>query len=549
MARERWGSRIGIIMAMAGSAIGLGNFLRFPVQAAQYAPGTFMIPYFIAFFLLGLPLMWIEWTIGRMGGAFGHSTSPGMFDLLWKKNHIIKYVGILGIFGPIVIFTYYIYVESWLLAYCFFSLSGKYNDCTSEQALIDFLQGYQGLTANQHFSSLVPAYIFFLITFVLNLGVISLGIQRGIEKTCRYLLPALAVFAVVLVIRVLFLGSPDPTRPEYNVLNGLGFLWNPNWAALKDAKVWLAAAGQIFFTLSVGIGVILTYASYLTQKDDITLSGLTAASANEVAEVILGGSIVIPAAFAFFGPTATSRIAQGGDFDLAFVTMPLVLKGITLGSVFGFLWFILLFFAGITSSISLAQPMIAFLQDEFHLSKSRAVFIFAIITFILTQPCIFFIGKGVINELDFWAGTVALVIFATVETILFSWIFGIDKAWTELHRGSAMKIPRFYRVVIKYITPFFLLAILGFWLLQKPVAMLFNRIDLFSSKGIPFDTTEVLKSWLRQDFIPMLLTKDKSVEHLPYIWGTRIGLIVLFVVLSFSVFFAWRRKASSRSVL
>ena len=536
-------------MAVAGSAIGLGNFLRFPVQAAQYDPGAFMIPYFIAFFLLGLPLMWIEWTIGRMGGAMGHSTAPGMFDMLWKKNRFIKYVGAIGIFGPIVIFVYYIYVESWLLAYSFFSLSGKYSTCTSEQALVDFLRGFQGLAANQHFPSLATAYIFFLITFGLNLGVISLGIQRGIEKTCKYLLPALAVFAAILAIRVLFLGTPDPAKPGYNVLNGLGFLWNPNWAALKDAKVWLAAAGQIFFTLSVGIGVILTYASYLTQKDDVALSGLTDASANEVVEVILGGSIVIPAAFAFFGPAVTARIAQGGDFDLAFVTMPLVLNGIALGSFFGFLWFILLFFAGITSSISLAQPVVAFLQDEFHLSRRRAVLTFAAGTFILTQPCIFFLGQGVIDELNFWGGTFALVVFATVETILFSWVFGMDNAWAELHRGSAMRVPRFYRVIIKYITPIFLAAILGFWVLQKPAARLLDRIDLLSAGGTHVGVTEVLGSWLSEDIVPMLLTKDRPVEHLPYIWGTRIGMIVLFAVLSVLVFLAWRRKSASRSVV
>jgi SNF family Na+-dependent transporter len=327
------------------------------------------------------------------------------------------------------------------------------------------------------------------------------------------------VFAAILAIRVLFLGTPDPAKPGYNVLNGLGFLWNPNWAALKDAKVWLAAAGQIFFTLSVGIGVILTYASYLTQKDDVALSGLTAASANEVAEVILGGSIVIPAAFAFFGPAVTARIAQGGDFDLAFVTMPLVLNGIALGGFFGFLWFILLFFAGITSSISLAQPVVAFLQDEFHLSRRRAVLTFAAGTFILTQPCIFFLGQGVIDELNFWGGTFALVVFATVETILFSWVFGMDNAWAELHRGSAMRVPRFYRVIIKYITPIFLAAILGFWVLQKPAARLLDRIDLLSAGGTHVGVTEVLGSWLSEDIVPMLLTKDRPVEHLPYIWG------------------------------
>ena len=123
MKRERWGSKLGVILAVAGSAVGLGNFLRFPVQAARNGSGAFMIPYFIAFFLLGIPLMWIEWTIGRFGGGFGHGTAPGIFHSLWRKNNFIKYFGVIGIFGPIAIFIYYVYIESWLLGYSFFSLA------------------------------------------------------------------------------------------------------------------------------------------------------------------------------------------------------------------------------------------------------------------------------------------------------------------------------------------------------------------------------------------------------------------------------------------
>ena len=139
--------------------------------------------------------------------------------------------------------------------------------------------------------------------------------------------------------RVLLLGAPNPAFPAWNVHNGLGFLWNPDFSALKSAKVWLEAAGQIFFTLSVGIGVILTYASYLSKGDDVVLSGLTASGTNELAEVILGGSIVIPAAFVFFGPVDVQSIAKTGVFNLGFVTMPLVLNKLPLAAIFGFFWF------------------------------------------------------------------------------------------------------------------------------------------------------------------------------------------------------------------
>lgn len=512
MPKGKWGSKLGIILAVAGSAIGLGNFLRFPVQAARNGGGAFMIPYFVALFLLGIPLMWIEWTIGRFGGGFEHSTAPGMFHTIWEKNKFIKYFGVIGIFGPIVIFIYYIYVESWLLGYSFFALFGKYNACTTRETMTAFLQGYQGLAQNDYFSSIGPAYLFYIITFALNIFIIWLGISKGIERTCEWALPILFIFAIVLAVRVLTLGAPDPAVPENNVVNGLGYLWNPQWSKLTDANVWLAAAGQIFFTLSCGIGVILTYASYLSKRDDVALSGLTASATNEFAEVILGGSIVIPAAFAFFGPTEIGKIAAAGTFDLGFVTMPLVLQKMVFGNFFGFMWFMLLFLAGITSSISLAQPAIAFLEDEFNLSKKQACLVLAAVTFVLTQPGIFFYGKGVVDELDFWGGTFCLVLFATIETILFAWVFGMERAWTEMHVGSDITIPRIYRFIIKFITPAFLLLILGFWFYQK---------------GIPF-----------------ILLKDVPKGNIPFIIATRLMLVGFFVVLAYMVWRAWKRRAA-----
>ena len=510
MARERWGSRLGVILAVAGSAVGLGNLLRFPGMAAKNGGGAFMIPYFIAFFLLGLPLMWIEWTIGRFGGVFGHSTAPGIFHTLWNKNRFIKYFGVIGIFGPIVIFVYYTYIESWLLGYACFALSGAYDACTTPEAMKAFLNGYRGVASNEHFSGLGAAYAFFAVTFLVNIAIVYLGIRRGIETVCKVSLPLLFVLAVVLVVRVFTLGTPDPARPDWNITNGLGFLWNPDWSALASGKVWLAAAGQIFFTLSCGIGVILTYASYLSRRDDVALSGLTAASANETAELILGGSIVIPAAFAFFGAAATLQ-ASGSIFDLGFKSMPLVLQQSALGNLMGFLWFALLFLAGITSSISLAQPAIAFLEDEFNLSRREAVTVFGVVTFLLCQLAIFGLGAGVVDELDFWGGTFCLVLFGAVETILFGWVFGMDKAWTELHAGSDITIPRAYRWIIRYVTPVFLLVILAVYLIQ--------------------------------DGVPLLRMQHVKPENTLVILMTRVVLLLLFSLLCCMVWIAWRRRS------
>jgi SNF family Na+-dependent transporter len=506
--RESWGSKLGVIMAVAGSAVGLGNFLRFPVQASANGGAAFLIPYFISLFLLGIPLMWIEWTAGRFGGGYEHSTAPGIFHTLWEKNRFIKYFGVIGIFGPLVIFIYYTYIESWLLGYSFYALTGKINTAITETDMQGFLKGYQGLEKNQFFSSIAPAYIFFLITFIANIAVAYFGISKGIEKLNKIALPILLIFALIITIRVLTLGAVR--NPEWSPLSALGFLWNIDLSGLKSAKVWLAAAGQIFFTLSVGIGVILTYASYLSKRDDIVLSGLTAVSVNEFAEVILAGSIVIPAAFVFFGPDSIQTIAKTGAFNLGFVTMPLIFQKIPSGLLFSILWFGLLFLAGITSAVSLAQPAVAFLEDEFNFTRRKAVAILGIACFILCQPVIFLLGRGVLDELDFWGGTFCLVIFATIETILFVWVFGIEQAWEEIHIGADIKIPKIYKFIIKYITPTFLILILGFWF------------------------------W--QDWIPVIKMTNVACKNKPYVLATRVGLLTIIITLSILVKIAWRKR-------
>lgn len=508
--RDSWGSRLGIIMAVAGSAIGLGNFLRFPAKAAANGGGAFIIPYLVAFFLLGLPLMWIEWAMGRFGGGFGHGTAPGIFHSIWQKNRFIRYFGVIGIFGPLVIFIYYTFIESWTLGYSFFSLIGKIAPINDQATMQSFLSGYQGVQKNQFFNTLGWAYLFFIITFSLNITVIYHGIKGGIEKLCNWALPILFACAILLMIRVLTLGTPDPSHPDWNINNGLGFLWNPDFSALKSAKVWLEASGQILFTLSVGIGMILTYASYLKKGDDVVLSGLTAASTNELAEVILGGSIVIPAAFIFFGPVDIQSIAQSGTFNLGFVTMPLVLNKLPLAEFFAFAWFLLLFLAGVTSSVSLAQPAIAFLEDEFDITRKKAVGVFAIGSFILCQPAIFFLKNGVVDELDFWGGTFLIVIFALIEVVLFAWVFGMNNAWEEIHHGADLKIPKIYKFIIKYITPTFLILVLG--------------------------------TWLHQEWWGFLTMEKISPENKPYVLATRFMLIALFVALSLLVKIAWQRK-------
>ncbi|MBI4169921.1 MAG: sodium-dependent transporter [Acidobacteria bacterium] len=472
--REAWASRLGLILAMAGNAIGLGNFLRFPTQAARNGGGAFMIPYFVALLLLGIPLMWMEWAIGRYGGSHhGHGSTPGMFQVLARKRWV-KYLGVLGLFNPMVVLIYYTYVESWTMAYSFFSATGKYFGITTRQDMGNFLSSFQGFARSPHFpGGIETAYVFMLLTLAINVWILYRGISGGIERLAKIAMPLLFLFAIALAVRVLTLGTPDPARPDWSVASGLGYLWNPDPSRLSDSGVWLAAAGQIFFTLSLGMGSIHCYASYLKRNDDLALTGLTTAATNEFAEVILGGIIAIPVAVAFFGIVETQSIATAGSFDLGFMSMPIIFQKIPLGHFFGTLWFALLFFAGITSSVAMGQPVMAFLQEEFGLTRRKAAMILAVAVFLLIQPVVLY--QQFLGEMDFWGGTFALAVFALVEVILFAWVFGMDRAWEEITRGADIRVPRAFYYIIRYVTPLYLILILGFWTVQQAIPKL--RMD------------------------------------------------------------------------
>jgi neurotransmitter:Na+ symporter, NSS family len=453
--RESWKSRWGLILAAAGNAVGIGNLLRFPGQAAQNGGGAFILPYLISLFVFGLPMMWVAWTLGRLGGARGHGTMPGIFDQLTRWRGA-KYLGALAVGGPLIFCFYYTYLEAWCLAYAWFSLTGAYQDAH----LPTFLREFQGvLPTGNYFSSTSTALFFLVITLVMNVWVLYRGVARGIELLAKLAMPLLLIFCVLMIVRIFTLPAA-----KGSVIDGLAFLWNPNFSALGKPGVWLAAAGQIFFTLSIGFGALEAYASYLRENDDVALTGLTTASANEFVEVILGSMIAIPAAAVFFGAAAIPEIAGSGTFDIGMVSMPEILRSTGSATVFGTVWFLLLFFAAFTSSVAVAQPVMAFLQDEAKLQRGVAAIVVGLIWLFGTIPVVFFLRYGFLDELDFWAGTLGLVVISTIEVILFAWVFGIDKGWKELHRGALIRVPTLFRFVIRYVTPVALILVLTGWI-------------------------------------------------------------------------------------
>ncbi len=505
--KEKWGSRWGVILAVAGSAVGIGNYLRFPGQAAQYGGGAFMIAYFVALLLIGLPIGWAEWTMGRHAGQRGFNSSPGVFHCL-IENSLGKYIGLLGIIIPVVIYMYYVVIEAWCLGYAVNFFLGQVQFTTAEESG-GFFAAFTGVAG--HGSALGGGLghtgVFLLVVFLINFIFIYRGLAKGIELFCNIAMPILLVLSVIVLVRVLTLGTPDAAHPENTINNGLGFMWNPGkvvverqvdgawknerevlgekpiaeararvaaepdtrvreitvWEQLRKPQLWLAAAGQIFFTLSVGFGVILTYASYLKRNDDVVLSSITATAANEFSEVGMGGLIALPAGVAFLG---VAGVMGQSTFGLGFNVLPLVFSKMPAGWFFGGVFFLLLFLAAMASSLSMLQPGIAFLEEAMQIGRKKSVAILGVITTLGCAFVFYFSGNlKALDTLDFWVGTFLIFLFGTIQITLFTWKFGVDKLIDEANVGAAVRIPRWFGFVMKYLSPLFLLIILGLWLL------------------------------------------------------------------------------------
>ena len=530
--KESWNSRLGVILAVAGSAVGLGNFLRFPGQVAEFGGGAFMLAYFFAFMLIGLPICWAEWTMGREGGLMGFNSAPSILAAITRRPRL-KYLGVIAVIIPIMIYMYYVVIEAWCLAYATNYLFGNMHFTENSEAT-DFFSNLIGATENGSALQfdLKHIGIYFVAVFILNFVLIWRGLSKGIEFFCRWAMPTLLVVALIILVRVLTLGTPDEAHPDRSISNGLGYMWNPSklvlevqnesgaWvleretvdtaniasaeqeAALSDSKrfrkisvfeqllvpnLWLAAAGQIFFSLSVGFGVIITYSSYLKEQDDVVLSGLAAASANEFCEVAVGGLISIPAAVAFFGVSGLAGIGLS-TFDIGFKALPMVFSQMPAGMSFGFLFFFLLFLAAVTSSLSMLQPGIAFLEESLRINRKQSVALLGFITALGATFVLYFSADlKALDTIDFWITNLLMVVLATIQVIIFAWVIGIDKGFEMAHKGSVIRMPHFLKFTMRYITPLLLLTILGCWFYTSVLGYSFDPMKERSFSGYVTD--------------------------------------------------------------
>ncbi|MCC5829326.1 MAG: hypothetical protein JJU36_07745 [Phycisphaeraceae bacterium] len=580
---EGWATRIGVILAVTGSAVGLGNFLRFPGIAAEYGGGAFMIPYVVALLLLGIPIALVEWTMGRYGGRRGYNSSPGVFAAVTGRPRG-AYLGILGPVIPIMIFMFYVVVEAWCLGYAWYYLTGQVHLFDNPGEFFDRFTGADG-DFNLFRFGRSPVVILTVACFVLNFFLIYRGLNKGIELFCKIAMPLLVLLAILVLIRVVTLPA-NPEKPDQTVMNGLGYMWNPvvdgtilateddnvkllytlapnlseadqplepemedqrtsairytdrqalggalalaGWRgpatrteldqpiqftvtidnkpreftlterinpeglwrhqkarlaleieddrvvvrsltffqSLANAEIWLAAAGQIFFSLSVGFGIVITYASYIRRRDDIALSAMTSAAGNSFCEVALGAMIAIPAAFVFLGVATVAN--PPGTFGMGFVALPGVFAEMPLGRWVGFLFFFLLFLAAVTSSISMLQPAVAFLEEGLNIGRKASSVLLIFITGVgAAFVMMFSAGYAALSVLDFWVGTLAIYLMATIQIILFGWVMGLEKGMKEMRDGAEISLPSWLPFVLKYVSPTYLLIIFALWLVNN----------------------------------------------------------------------------------
>jgi Na+-dependent transporters of the SNF family len=451
--RETWASRAGLILAMAGNAIGLGNFLRFPGRVALYGGGAYLIPYFVALFLLGFPIMWLEWAIGRHGGQYrAHWLGPMMYLITKKKFNHRKAKIIAGIFGgvslsiAILLNAYYTNLIGWVAFWAGMSMSGKITEVTEVSQSIGYLVKIIG----DPLYNLIPWGIS-LITIGL---IVSPGISKGIERGAKIMMPILFIFAIGLLVTGFTWRTP--IKPEWDSLKGFYWLWTPRFEMLSEPATWLEGAGQIFFSLSLGIaGIIPTYASYLKRDEDLTLGALTTASLNEFAEVICGGSIAFTLGYAFGGELPIGMVFVDGKspFFLAMAVYPAFFGKLGgAGAMLGALWYLLLWFAGVTSAIAITNTMVEFFSD-LGVRRTIGSILSVILMFIFGLPIVIEGSMTIsydwgpsttyLDFTDFVVGSLLLVVVSLLETI-FAGAFMWKDGYEELNRGGLVKIPDGY---------------------------------------------------------------------------------------------------------
>ncbi len=422
--RSHWKSHLGFVFAAIGSAVGLGNIWRFSYVAGQNGGGAFVIPYLIVILVFGIPLMMLELAAGK---KFRTSLVPTLKKLCGSARHY-RLIG-LGIVGSaFLILTYYVVVLGWTLAYAFLYLTNN-------------VMSFSEFTATPY------SLISFFVIVALSAFLIMRGIQGGIEKTCKITIPLLFVLLLVLLLRGL-------TLP--NAWEGIRFYFSPNMEALANLDVWLAALGQAFFSLSIGYGIYLTYASYDTFREDIPVISMVIAGTDTLVGILAGITIF---SFVFsFGLDPTSGP------DLAFVVFPKIFETIAFGTFFAIIFFLTLFIAGLGATLSMFELLTSMLVDEFKHSRKRAALLVAAATLVVGFPSalsyagysITALGMPFLDFMDHFSGMYYLPLTALILYTLLAHCWNPKECLAVINRHSRIALPPAFITWIRIAIPAFL---------------------------------------------------------------------------------------------
>lgn len=441
--RSSFSGNIGFILAAAGSAVGLGNLWRFPYLAAQYGGGIFLLVYLLLVFTFGFSLLILEIAIGR-------KTKVSSITAYEKLNKKFGWMGIVSLLIPMLILPYYSVIGGWVIKYMTVYLTGQ----GTAAADSNFFGGFIGQTA----SPLLMFFIYITLTTI----VVAFGVEKGIERVSKFMMPVLILITIGIAIFV----ATIPGAGE-----GIKYYLLPDFSKFSF-KTLCAAMGQLFYSLSIAMGIMVAYGSYV--KDDINLNqSVTHIQVFDTLVAVLSGMMIVPAVYIF---SDEEGLATGGA-GLMFKTLPMVFDAMPLGNFIGTAFFVLVFFAALTSSISLMEAIVSMFMDKFKLTRVKAVIIVYVITLILGVPSalgygiwshITVLGMDFLTFFDYISNSVMMPILAIATCVLAGWFMNLKDIEDEITKnGEEFKRRGIFRVMIKYIAPVFLFIILVFYTLAQ----------------------------------------------------------------------------------
>jgi neurotransmitter:Na+ symporter, NSS family len=436
--RDSFGSKFGIIAAAAGSAVGLGNIWKFPYVAGENGGGAFLLIYLFFVLIIGVPVMMSEFAIGRRG----QRNAYGSFSIIAPGTRW-NFIGLMGVVAAFFILAFYSAVAGWTLEYIVHSVTHRFAGQTPKDLEATF---------NSFISNPVRPVVWQLIFMVLTALIVLAGIKKGIEKYTKLLMPILFLLILILCIRSLTLdGGKD----------GLAFLFKPDFSKVTG-KTILYALGQAFFSLSLGMGALITYSSYFSKKENLATTALEVALADSII-AIMAGVMIFPAVFAF-------GIEPSSGPSLVFITLPGIFQQMPGGDFFGAIFFILLAVAALTSTISLLEVVVAFFSEELKLTRKKATAIatiaisalgvFASLSFGPLKDFTIF-GKSIFDILDYTASNVLLPLGGLLIVLFVGWFAGKRIARKELSNEGTLKAKYYpaFNFVVKFMAPVAIAAI------------------------------------------------------------------------------------------